>query len=154
MNVRLKSIRRLRDALRDYVEENTSVVEKYSGKDTYERLNSNCVVPEKTAGMWREKPRVTSKEQLPFPVALKLKTFDVDAFLKKLSSVENKAQCRHFKGWSTHRWDGSKNGSADYKYKGWVWPSGYRTYIEQGVLPSAAFFEFIMGHSLKGLPKL
>jgi hypothetical protein len=125
----------------------------YAGQDTYDSLNADCEAPEKTAGFWREKPGVFGRgTQLPFPVALKLKSFDAQAFLVKLASVESKATSAPYKGWSTHRWDGSRNGSSDFKYKGWKWPSGYSTYIKQGVLPSASFFKFIMGYELEGLP--
>lgn len=125
----------------------------YAGQDTYDSLNGDCEAPEKTAGFWREKPGVFGRgTQLPFPVALKLKLFDAQAFLVKLASVESKAASAPYKGWSTHRWDGSRNGSSDFKYKGWKWPSGYSTYIKQGVLPSASFFKFIMGYELEGLP--
>lgn len=124
----------------------------YAGQDTYDSLNEDCVAPEKTAGFWRQKPGVFGSGSLPFPVALKLKSFDLQLFLVMLAAVESKAKKNHCKGCSTHRWDGSKNGSVDFQYNGWKWPSGYATYIQQGVLPSAAFYKFVMGYELEGLP--
>lgn len=133
------------------------VIPRFSGMKTWCKLNIGCYQAPKAAGFWREsapfseKDRYPAGQRLPFPVKLKLETFDLDAFLKQLSKIESKAQSAHYKGWSTNRWDGSRNGSSEFKYKGWRWPAGYRTYIERGVLPSKTFFKFIMGFDLEGL---
>jgi hypothetical protein len=133
-------------------------IPRFSGQKTWCKLNIGCYQEPKTAGFWREsapfdpKERFPAGQRLPFPVRMKLETFDLDAFLTKLEKVEAKAHRNHFKGWSTNRWDGSQNGSCELKYKGWRWPVGYRTYIEGGLLPSKTFFKFIMGYELEGLP--
>jgi hypothetical protein len=65
-------------------------------------------------------------------------------FLRLLGRVEKKARVIAYKGKSICRMCGSSNGSEEFTYKGWVWPSGYRHYIEaHQVRPSLAFEEFI-----------
>lgn len=131
---------------------------QYTGQRAWSRLNIGCQTQSKTAGFWRQTFEKSSPflgaNSLPFPVRMKLETFEKEAFLKQLTIEERKATKRPMKGWSTNRWDGSKNGSTEFQYKGWRWPCGYRTYIEGGVLPSAQFFKFIMGYDLAGLPGL
>jgi hypothetical protein len=129
---------------------------QYTGQRAWGRLNFGCQTQPKTAGFWRESIEKSTElgGSLPFPVRMKLETFEKEAFLKQLAIEERRATKRNMKGWSTNRWDGSKNGSAEFQYKGWRWPSGYKTYLEGGVLPSASFFKFIMGYELPGLPAL
>lgn len=132
----------------------TSVTLPPKGKAIYEVLNAHCFAGSKAAGFWREKPEPKGSDgNLPFPVKQNLTDFVLTAFLDRLDEIEAKAESKHFKGWSTHRWTGEKNGSSEFHYRGWKWPVGYRGYIADGVLPSRKFYKFIMGATLSGLPE-
>lgn len=66
--------------------------------------------------------------------------------------VEAEEECRsqwetiYYRGFSTCRICGRHNGSMEYHFKRWHWPSGYRHYIEEhNVRPSLGFQMMIMG---------
>lgn len=70
-------------------------------------------------------------------------------FLAALSSVESSAHPKHYKGWSTCRLCGCRNGSVEYELGNWRWPVGYAHYVkEHNVRPSLAFQEFVLGKEL------
>lgn len=65
-------------------------------------------------------------------------------FLAALYDIEDRANVIHYRGWSTCRICGKPNGSAEFEYRGWRWPSGYRHYVaEHNVRPSSEFHAFI-----------
>jgi hypothetical protein len=135
---------------------------KLCGNKLFKKLNDGCVWEEKTAGYWRTEKDVSTIEEnddyylLPFPVIHVVDGFDIfkhNEFLIKLMYVESKkAKSRNFKGFSKNRWDGSKNGTHEFTYNGWVWPCGYFTYLSQGVLPSRSFYKFITKDDCENLP--
>lgn len=68
------------------------------------------------------------------------------SFLAKLTKLEEKSEPRAYRGSSTCRVCGCRNGSEEFTVKGWSWPSGYLHYItEHNVRPSLAFEEFVVG---------
>lgn len=68
-----------------------------------------------------------------------------EKFAKMLMNVQVRARKRHYKGWSTCRICGCKNGSAEFSYKNVIWPSGLMHYItDHNVRPSNGFIRFIM----------
>lgn len=84
----------------------------------------------------------TQEPSLPTPVSQPWK--GQSAWLPKLDKVEKKAAKAAYRGFSTCRLCDKMNGSEELSYKGWVWPSGYRHYIQDhSVRPSLAFEEFI-----------
>ncbi len=73
------------------------------------------------------------------------------AFLTALGRVEASSMVheKHYKGDSKCRCCGTKNGSAEnsLRYFGmmWIWPGGFRHYVElHNLRPSLAFQEFIL----------
>jgi hypothetical protein len=55
-----------------------------------------------------------------------------------------------YRGSSTCRICGIRNGYREFNIAGWQWPSGFRHYIEaHNVRPSLAFQEFIIGDWIK-----
>lgn len=98
-------------------------------------------------GFWK-----TSDEdsRLPLPVSNSEPWKGQRKFLRALSSVESEAWKVYYKGLSTCRLCGKKNGSSEYADGSWVWPAGYRHYIEgHNVRPSLAFQEFVLGEEVK-----
>lgn len=66
-------------------------------------------------------------------------------FLEALSKVEAVAEESTTRGFSICRICGKANGSREFDYKGWRWPSGYAHYIrDHNVRPSLAFQEFVL----------
>ena len=65
-------------------------------------------------------------------------------YLTRLAKVEEKASTSRFKGSSTCRICGKRNGSSTFYYKGWCWPSGFSHYIEEhNIKPSEDFLLFL-----------
>lgn len=129
----------------------SSAVE-YKGKALFKELNEGRFFPEGIEGYWRPTPK--SKEKLPFPVALKVSGYDKEAFIDALSKRQKKARLLNYKGYSKHRWTKERNGAGEYSVGKWKWPEGYITYIRDGVLPSRAFYNFVMKTDLPNLPEL
>ncbi len=70
------------------------------------------------------------------------------AFLTCLEVIETGDDAYEvaYRGWSTCRICGKRNGSTEYVFDGWKWPSGFRHYVEaHNLRPSLAFIEFITG---------
>ena len=91
---------------------------------------------------------------LPSPVAREWA--GRERFLARLTEIETTInevhpdQIGRFRGFSHCRICEKRNGSTDFTYGSWNWPSGYRHYIqEHGVRPSLAFEEFIIGERVK-----
>lgn len=88
--------------------------------------------------------------ELPWPVPCGTWTKKLkERFLKALAKKEKEAEALHCKGSSYCRLCGETNGSVTYSLDGWLWPSGYRHYIEDhNVRPSLAFEEWVIGEVL------
>lgn len=94
-------------------------------------------------GFWHSK----YEPQYPKPVENKKPWQGHLAFIKRLEEIQHKANIFRFKGFSTCRICKNSNGSDEYQYKNWRWPSGYMHYIkEHNIIPSDEFFKFVMGY--------
>lgn len=116
-------------------------------------------------GYWYEGTPDEGKIYLPKPVPNEKPWKGQRAFLTALAKVEGNATdgdreittSRHFKGCSPCRCcDNERNGSGEFICTAlkseWVWPSGFRHYIEvHNVRPSVAFQEFIIAVAAKKL---
>lgn len=123
------------------------------GKELFKLATDGFSFPDKCVGYWRDTLMPKKNDTLPFPVISTASGYNRDKFCRALDKIESEcAKLKAYKGWSNHRWTQSKNGSAEYSYRGWSWPSGYSVYIADGVLPSRAFYKFIMGKDLDTLP--
>lgn len=71
-------------------------------------------------------------------------------FLAALTLVEQKAEVTYYKGSSFCRCCANRgNGSREYSKAQFVWPEGYRHYVEEhNVKPPQEFIDFIMEESL------
>ncbi|QIG70105.1 hypothetical protein EVB87_005 [Rhizobium phage RHph_N28_1] len=62
-----------------------------------------------------------------------------------LGAVQVKARVNHYKGWSTCRLCGEKNGSKEYSLNGFRWPEGLTHYIDaHNVLVTGEFMSFLL----------
>ena len=120
------------------------------GAKAFTEINGTSAFPKNIEGHWRAS--LKEKSTLPFPIVYKPAGYDKKAFLEKLEKVQSRADTAQSKGRSPSRWDGTANGSMDYLYRGWIWPSGLMTYFKGGVPPSQAFYKLIMGKELATLP--
>lgn len=98
-------------------------------------------------GFWRRgngRPETADTEGLPWPEPDP--SWDGrTAFLLALSQVESRARKEAYRGWSTCRLCGGANGSEEYSYGGWEWPSGFAHYIrDHMVRPTPGFEQFIL----------
>lgn len=105
----------------------------------------------KKEGYWAMSPE-QANDPYPWPIENQMSEEDVQSFLTNLGSVEAKIQrkklknasFRAFLGYSKCRCCGKLNGTQEYSYGGWVWPVGYRHYIEEHkVRPTISFILFI-----------
>lgn len=89
-----------------------------------------------------------SAQAYPMPVPNDKPFGGKDAFLSRLSVLENKAKVVAYRGYSPCRLCSLRcNGSTEYVLGGWVWPAGYKHYIkEHNVIPSDAFMDFVMNN--------
>lgn len=100
-------------------------------------------------GFWRSSQNSEDRE-LPMPAEGKVWRGQAE-FLDALEKLEAKANVAHYRGWSTCRLCKCVNGSTEFSARGWVWPEGYRHYVEvHNVRPSLAFQEMVIGRSLIG----
>lgn len=114
-------------------------------------------------GYWYEGSPEEGGIYLPKPIANEKPWKGQCVFLKALDKVENGGReitrSRHYKGCSPCRCcDEERNGSGEFICTAlkseWVWPSGFRHYIEvHNVRPSVAFQEFILAVAAKKLTK-
>jgi hypothetical protein len=90
----------------------------------------------------------TYEKLLPIPIPNKDPWPEEAKFLQALAAIEcGNPKRTQYRGFAICRLCGTTNGSEDIEYGGWVWPSGYRHYIEaHHVRPSLAFQEFVLGH--------
>jgi hypothetical protein len=134
----------------------------------FHELNDNSKFPYKVEGYWRSMAVIPPKDDLPganmrhyvnmqgaefpWPVPVTPTGFDQDAFLIKLMALESTLKPLRYRGISRNRLTGESNGCAEYEYADWKWPEGYKEYIKNGVPPSRAFYNFVMGEDLDTLP--
>lgn len=121
------------------------------------RRNKDCRFPERVEGYWRSAntfypPIDPTQRALPWPVPVKEFAFNRIGFLADLEKAEIAAERELYRGFSRCRLTGISLGNAEFVYKNWRWPAGYKHYIKMGVLPSAAFYKFITGEDHPTLP--
>lgn len=84
--------------------------------------------------------------KLPIPQGSIFAWDGQEKFLVHLDRIEALAKRVAYRGFSVCRLCKKGNGSEDFTYQGWTWPSGYAHYIrDHNVRPSLAFQEFILG---------
>ncbi|MNR21039.1 hypothetical protein D3C85_1379150 [compost metagenome] len=129
--------------------------------DHFMELNGEGIAfPPQIEGYWRQyavppfsdRPFPMAADKYPWPVPMESEGFHKEGFLRQLRFIQDQAQCVTYRGFSRHRLSGGMNGSAEYEHEGWKWPEGYASYVEMGVPPSQAFYEFVMGLPLLTLP--
>ncbi len=96
---------------------------------------------EKYEGYWRN----SSNPHLPFPKAHTLPWDGKERFLADLAKVEaDKADEVSYRGMSRCRICDVTNGSREFHFRNWIWPAGYRHYIENhNVIPTGEFAQMI-----------
>jgi hypothetical protein len=97
----------------------------------------------KCEGFWRT--RYDELSELPWPAAEE-SWQGRSRFLEALSKKEKLATRIAYRGYSSCRLCGCRNGFESLRLAEWEWPAGFRHYIEQHfVRPSQEFTTFIMG---------
>jgi hypothetical protein len=73
---------------------------------------------------------------------------EIELFLEKLKNIENyEAKIEDYLGFSNCRICNIENGSREYIWKRYIWPSGYKHYIkEHNVEISDDFYEEVINH--------
>ena len=67
-------------------------------------------------------------------------------FLSKLNAVQALSKVEYYRGWSNCRCCGKMNGSTEYEFGEWRWPSGFMHYLtEHNVHPTPEFVAMIEG---------
>lgn len=100
-------------------------------------------------GFWGNAGEINGILPLPVPYSIVSPWRGRARFLAALEREERMAKTLHAKGFSPCRICKHINGSIQFSSGGWVWPSGYRHYIEaHNVRPSLAFQEFILGYEI------
>ena len=132
-------------------------------KEKFDVLNRYSAFPEKVEGYWRQNEQIDSigkqgETPLPWPVVIDLVEFDKQEFINNLADLEDdKAEENRYRGISMCRLQKVSRGNVEYRFQGWRWPGGLIDYIRMGVLPSRAFYQFVMGgrakqHTFAALP--
>lgn len=92
-------------------------------------------------GFWRSSSE--ADENLPWPVP-DATWVQRDAFLDLLGRAEADAQGVAYRGFSSCRLCGCRNGSRSFQLDDWEWPEGFRHYIvDHQVRPSSEFQTFV-----------
>lgn len=126
-------------------------IKSMTGQLWFDAINGRSKRRASTEGYWR--PQFNAAlGGLPFPVPMKVKGYNKTAFLAALTKVQSKAKFVTARGLSPNRWTGKSNGAKEYTSGKWSWPSGLSYYLNKDVPPSRAFYNFIMGKDLAGLP--
>lgn len=95
----------------------------------------------KIEGYWWSK----QEPEYPMPIKSDIPFDNKDVVVKKLVSLQAKISKRYYKGFSTCRCCGERNGTAEYSHKGWKWPEGLIHYIiEHNIEPSLQFKKEIL----------
>lgn len=91
--------------------------------------------------------------RFPIPVANSQPWHNQELFVKALALVESKIPpdpMHCFLGWSDCRICGCMNGTMEYELYDWLWPEGFKHYIEKhNVKPSEDFIAFIVDKASK-----
>lgn len=112
-------------------------------------------------GFWRDSSESTdSTDTLPFPKLSNNQNYTVTVqklFLQRLALAEQRAEdrggMRHYKGPSKCRICGSLNGSSEFTYHHYTWPSGYSHYIrDHGVAPNKMLYTMLVKYTHKQIP--
>lgn len=91
-------------------------------------------------GFWRNQ----YKPDLPMPEAAAAPWEGKTEFLSTLEKIEATAQQVAYRGFSICRICKKMNGTREFEHRNWVWPSGFRHYIEDhNVKPSEEFIKMI-----------
>lgn len=124
------------------------------GKKWDNLINAGSRFPALKEGYWRAHLRRTPSDSMPFPVKASVSGYNKKEFVAALEAKQAPMKLRTFRGYSPHRWSGLNNHNGEYtdRTTGWNWPQGYITYVQQGVLPSRAFYKYIMGRDNPSLP--
>lgn len=100
-------------------------------------------------GYWGKNPQ---DQEYPWPQANDQPWEGQEFFLKKLEMIENRNppdNYHRYRGFSICRICGCVNGSAEHETDGWLWPTGFRHYVdEHNVRPSNDFIQFVINHNL------
>jgi hypothetical protein len=97
-------------------------------------------------GFWKQDK---NDSKLPWPSGGQTPWRGRAKFLQELAIKEGQAKKLRTKGFSLCRICKEANGSITFQLNGWIWPSGYRHYIEaHNVRPSLAFQEWVLGETL------
>jgi hypothetical protein len=98
-------------------------------------------------GFWHDKYE-RKNDGFPMPVANEKPWMHQQFFLEVLKRVENGIRITpdmRYMGDSECRICECVNGSIEYRLNEWVWPEGFRHYVEKhNVMPSKEFIDFIM----------
>ena len=92
-------------------------------------------------GYWRQ--AIDEASPLPWPEPDYIWSGRAE-FLKCLDFAESKSTAIDYMGHSTCRVCGKENGASEFTKGLWVWPEGFKHYIEEhGVRPSRDFEAFV-----------
>ncbi|MBD3408403.1 MAG: hypothetical protein GF411_19930 [Candidatus Lokiarchaeota archaeon] len=98
-------------------------------------------------GFWSDNP-----EQEPWPMEREAPWDGQSDFVMMLGAVENALKTSDlgkivaYRGYSHCRICDQLNGSKEYHYNEWIWPQGFKHYIEShNVMPSQDFMDMITG---------
>lgn len=105
------------------------------------RINKGFKPAPKRFGWWRSD--IDPKGSNLYPVVVDVKGFNRAEFLKKLNTVETGLEVTSYRSAVQNPWGVTNEGFMELS--GWVWTLSARQMIERGVLPSKAFYKFIMG---------
>ena len=97
----------------------------------------------KRVGFWKS----YDEPDLPMPEPeQKLRIPDKGKFYKNLFFIQQqKASVDLYKGYSLCRICGERNGSREYRYRGFIWPEGYIHYIkDHNVRPDEEFRKMVV----------
>lgn len=132
-------------------------------KEKFEELNANSSFPKNVEGYWRPAEKKSNDVfgsnqehwDYPWPVVMDCHGYDKNLFIILLKEMEESPFTRRvaYRGISMHRLKkGEHAGSEEFQRNGWTWPAGYMSYIEMGVPPSQAFYEFVTCMKCESLP--
>lgn len=143
--------------LRHQVEDPTRKPEdKFKGEEIYQLLNTGCSFMPESAGFFRPKldlSNIENAHNYPFPVITTAQGYKRMDFVRKVKEREAVVNYKVSRGMTADPWTGKGKTTAHYEDGRWIWKSDYTDYLEQGVLPSRAFYLHIMGVDLETLPK-
>lgn len=99
----------------------------------------------KLEGYWYSK----YEPEFPMPKENTLSEENKKDVINKLEEIEKIAEEQRYRGWSSCRICDKSNGSVEFTYNGFRWPSGFMHYIkEHNVSPSKQFLKNILDLNL------